>query len=184
MVPAARRVYSAITGRAILRILVDVRCKLMAIANFEQLCGAFCEMAGIETPTLAPDAHGSLAFTVRVRGVLVSALQVQGGSDTAIVLAELGAMPESHGIDGWLTLLKMNMQLQAQDLPVFSRNPGNGEVVLQQALPLWRASPALVFERIEMLVDMAQQWREGCFEFDEAVDRPDGPLPALLDAMA
>ncbi len=156
----------------------------MAIANFEELCGAFCEMAGIEKPRLVRGGHGWSAFTVRMQDVLVTALQVQECTDTFYLLAELGPMPEERAVDGWLTLLKFNMPMHVQELPVFSRNPATGEVVLHQPLRLWDASPTDLFERVELLVEMALVWRQTLFMHEVSAEDARSTQPALFEALA
>lgn len=135
----------------------------MAIANFDEFCRAFCELAAIPRPDLSPDPHGAFAFTVLMRGVSVTVLHVPSRPDVAYVMAELGSVPEHSAMEAWRALLDANMLLRGKDAPVFSRNPQTGDVILQRAFPLGDATAVHVYEQVELLVAMARQWQQGNF---------------------
>lgn len=131
----------------------------MPTANFEELCSGFCEIAGFPAPRLVADRKGRLAMSVRLRGVYVSAMQ-SGQSDSAILVAELGAMPEAQALAGWLALMDANLFMMDVDAPRFSRHPRSGEVILQWNCPLWDVSPTEVYRRVTQMVEVALLWRE------------------------
>jgi hypothetical protein len=151
----------------------------MAIASFEEFCEEFCEIAGIEPPELAPDQWGTLAFSMQMRDIALTALQVPSRPDMAYVMAELGPMPQDRAQEGWRTLMDTNKVLLGQDAPVFSRNPETGEVVLQQSLPLARSTVAELFARIEGLTEMACQWQQGRLP-SQAPASDDAPRASML----
>lgn len=132
----------------------------MAIASFEEFSKGFCEIAGIAPPLLEPDEHGVLAFTVCMRGIPVTAMQVRSRPDAVHVMVELGALPQEHSLQSWRAMLHANMFLLDRNQPTFSRNPGNGEGMLHQALILWDLNDTEAFEKVSALVDMAAFWHE------------------------
>jgi hypothetical protein len=60
-------------------------------ADFESLCGAFCDIAGIEPPALVADANGMLSATAHLRGVDVALVQLHAPEgDRVMLVATLG----------------------------------------------------------------------------------------------
>lgn len=156
----------------------------MPIANFEQLCNGVGDVAGLKPPALSPDENGTQAFTVRLRDVDVSVLNFcEESADTAYLVAALGPMPPERAMGGWLALLHANGALAGLNAPAFSRNPDNGEALLQWACPLHALNVQEVYKRISDLADVAQQWRSDYFLDDEVDDDSnDTPLATQVPA--
>jgi hypothetical protein len=133
----------------------------MSIASFEELCSGFCEIAGFAPPVLTPNDRGTLAFSVRLKGVVVTALEPDHArGESAILIAEFGALRQDQELNGMLALLDANLFMMDVDAPRFCRNPRNGEIILQWTCPLWDVSPTEVYRRITQMVDVAVLWRE------------------------
>jgi hypothetical protein len=137
----------------------------MPIADFEQLCKGFCEIAGMQAPDLAPNDQGVWAATLHMRGVPVSVLQFDPNDPTAYLIAEFGSLPEDQALPGWLALLDTNLSLAGKHAhaPAFSRNPGTGEVLLQWGCPLADVTAVDVYQRVIAMVDLARHWRTSHF---------------------
>lgn len=132
----------------------------MPIASFDELCKGLCEIAGFPPPALmTPEEEGNLAFSMRLRGVVISALQPsRGRGGTALLIAQFGAMPPELEPAGWLGLLDANFFLMDEDAPRFSRNPKTGEIILQWNCPLGALSVTDAFLRASRMVDLARSW--------------------------
>jgi hypothetical protein len=139
----------------------------MAFANFESACEAVCELAGFAMPRLEPDARGTLALSMSVHGVPVTLLQPRGVTDRFLLLAEAGPAPEDRKLECWRALLAANMVLLGQDAPVFGRDPRTGEIVVHRAVELARVHAGEILDRIQLLADLANQWRADWFIDDE-----------------
>jgi hypothetical protein len=133
----------------------------VAVANFEELCKGIAAIEGLKPPVLTPGESGTWAFTVHMRGVDVTVLQFSERClETAFLVAEFGAIPSDVAEQGWLALMHTNLLMAAENAPVFSRNPRNGDVLLQCACPLEEVTVTDVYQRISDMVDLAVQWRQ------------------------
>jgi len=134
----------------------------LPIANFEALAGGICELADIGIPHLEPDARGTLAFSMRLQGIVVSGVELaRDRGSRAIFMAELGALPEAQALRSARLLLQANTFLPGEDNPRFSRHPQTADILLQ-----WPCrydgigmSMADAFDRVLQLVQAARQWR-------------------------
>lgn len=154
----------------------------MAIANFEEFCRTYCDVAGIKMPDLAPNAHGMWTATLHTRGVEITLLHFRDRRpDTVFLIADFGAMPGHVGVPGWLTLLEANLLNAEADAPVYSREPRTGHVLLQKPMRLASAFPADIHMAIQNLVNAALQWRKDCFAANpdsaSSMLLPDTPAP-------
>ncbi len=136
----------------------------MAIASFEELCAGFCELAGVPAPQLKADAQGIIAFHVILRGVTVDMVHCPERCPSyAFILFEFG--PFGH--DGLGNSSQLGELLDANFLtlqaypPVFSRNPVNGEALLQYVYPFFEATPTGLLELVNSGVQKALRWSEG-----------------------
>ncbi len=151
----------------------------MAIADFEQLCEGFCDIAAMTTPALVPDEHGALAFTLRLHEVAVTVMEfVRVRPGMAYLMAEFGPMPQERAQDGWRALLDINRRMAGSGCAAFSRHPPTGQVLMQASLALADATAVDVYQQVCKMVDAAVQWRESCF----LDGRAGGSLPACMPA--
>lgn len=136
----------------------------MAIADFEQFCNSFCEMAGIPPCAFLPDSRGMWSAMVRMRGVEVTLMQyATRRPGTAFLIADFGPMPEHLGVEGWLTLMNANLMHSGADSLAYSRDPNTGHVLLQKPLRLAQAHATDAYEAVTALVDTALEWRQSHF---------------------
>lgn len=140
----------------------------MAIANFEELCKGMCEVAGVEAPELSADEQGVLAFTVQLHDVSVTVAHAQETSPgCAYVLIEFGEPPADRELAAWLALMDANFLMLGDNAPTFSRNPANGQVILQYAYPFEQATALGLYQGILRMVEIAGQWRQDYFLQDD-----------------
>jgi hypothetical protein len=140
----------------------------LATFEFEALCDAFCDVAGIQPRSIVRSEDGGHSITVRLRDVAVTLLQLDNKRpDTVFLIAELGVMPEHRALAGWLSLLNTNLWLVGQNAPAFCRNPETGQVLLQWACPLDSVTATDAYQQICAMADLACQWRQD-YLMDEA----------------
>ncbi len=153
----------------------------MPISSFHVLSSGFCDLAGVGAPALQPDAHGALAFSVRLRGVDLTLVELIHSSNSAFALvAELGNMPEQQARAGWLALLDANFTSAAGVAPCYSCNPQTGTVVLQWTAALQDVAYTDVYQWACKMADAALLWRAGYF-LDLQVRQPDPQAFSLLE---
>lgn len=157
----------------------------MAVASFEELCAGFCEIIRVTPPALKADHEGLVAFHVLLRGVTINVVQRPAeSSDHVFVVFELG--PTGHGgatsASELQALLEANYALLRVHPPVFSRNPGTGDAVMQYIFPLSEATPNDLYDLIERGVDWVSNWRDRLA--DEPGNAPEASSPASALAMA
>lgn len=135
----------------------------MAVASFEELCAGFCELVQVSPPPLKADAQGLVAFHVVLRGITVNFVHRPDVTpDHVFVIFELGALDHrsEHGFGQLEALLDANFALLQLNSPVFSRNPGTGDVVLQYIYPLFETTASSLYQLIEKEIDRISQWVE------------------------
>jgi hypothetical protein len=135
----------------------------MAVANVEELCAGFCEIAGIQAPVLKPDERGLIAFHVKYRGVTVDVMHCpQRCSDRAFIIIGFGTLSLDDDEDaGWSrAMLRANFVTLQQPQGVFACNPATDEFVLQYTYPLFEATPHALLELVEQGTTAALQWRD------------------------
>lgn len=134
----------------------------MAVASFEDLCEAFCEILGVQAPQLSVSESGLIAFHVVLHGVTVNIVQrPEQSTEHAFVLFELGYVGDDDDAHAQMqALLEANHVLLQIHPPVFSRNPENGHAVLQVVLPLTDATPNDLYEMVDTGIEWASHWRE------------------------
>ena len=136
----------------------------MAVGSFNDLCAGFCELAGVPAPILKPDARGVIAFHVILRDVTVNIVHAPARcEDHAFILFEFGPFRGDHAdpasdLGGLLDANFLSMQPYP---PVFSRNPVNGDALLQYVYPFFDATPTGLLELVELGVQKALSWRQG-----------------------
>jgi len=134
----------------------------MPLADFEQLCLGFCELAGLQPPALVPDMYGSVAFSARMRGVPITVLELeQTRGQLAFLVACMGPLSPA-GADAsaeGLRLMDANSPLPVVDAPRFSRNPRTGEAMMQWPCRLQSVSSADVYRRVMLMTDVALGWQ-------------------------
>lgn len=163
--------------------------RTMAVASFSDLCAGFCELADVPAPSLKPDARSVVAFHVILRDVTVNIVYApERCEDHAFILFEFGPFRGQHAdpasdLGGLLDANFLSMQPYP---PVFSRNPVNGDALLQYVYPFFEATPTGLLELVERGVQKALRWRQG----DEVEQRAQldtvwqGHVPAFLSGFA
>ena len=132
----------------------------MAVANFEELCKGYCEIAGFPAPSLAPDAHGIEAFHLRLRDVAVTVGHEPAKAlERAFVVIEFGPVPKDREEDAWPALLDANFLMLRDGMPIFSRNPVNGDVLLQMSCAFSRVTALELVQLVDAFVGVAIDWR-------------------------
>lgn len=154
----------------------------MAVASFEDLCAGFCEIVKVPLPVLKADDRGLVAFHVVLRDATVNLVHRPDKSpDHVFILFEFGPV----GLNGPASfaelqaLLEANFALLEVHTPVISRNPANGEAVMQCVYPLFEATPSGLYELIDTGIDQASQWRK-----DLSLRSPDGSDPTAAESSA
>lgn len=136
----------------------------MAIANFDEFCMCFCELAGFAAVSPQPGANGERCFSIRLRGIELSALALSRASDSVFMVAELGVPgPGDEGC--WVVLLESNSAVPGAGGARFSRNPHTGQAVIQWTFRLPDVMPLDVYRSVSRMVDVALRWR-----YDRSVD--------------
>lgn len=133
----------------------------MAVANFEELCAGFCEIAGLKAPVLQPDASGLVAFHFRFRDVTVDVMHwPQRCAQSAYIAFAFGTLPaDEQERAAHLELLMMANFVSWQPQGTFACNPASGEVMLQYSYPLSDATPHALLELVEHGTTLASDWR-------------------------
>lgn len=135
----------------------------MAVANFEELCAGFCEIAGLKAPVLKPDHRGLLAFHTSLRDITVDFMHWPDlCSDKAFVLFDFGPIPEHVELKRLRALLRANFLPFQQTPAIYGCNPATGDVILQYGVSLFDASAHSLLELVENGVDRALRWKERC----------------------
>lgn len=140
----------------------------MATESFQQVYESVCHVLGTEPQALEPDAYGRLGFGLQLGEVQVHVAATRwippGGHtpvDGLLMLVEFGAADPAHERDTLAEVLDANLLLAASGGPVFSRNPVDGCLLLQQVFPLAAMSGQRVQATAQQLALLAQTWRDG-----------------------
>lgn len=170
----------------------------MTVANFQDLCKGFCELARIEPPSLVPDDRGIACFTVLMDGIAVSlAIASSVSAETGHMLVNFGQIPSERRLANWRNLLEANLRMHGECACVFGRDDKTGDVVLTRPFALGHTTSAGMYEFSVRAVQLARacQAAEPLFERDLpgyaeghlAADAPDrGTVsadPAGFDAL-
>jgi hypothetical protein len=140
----------------------------MANESFQQVYESVCHVLGTEPQSLEPDIYGRLGFGLQLGEVQVHIAATNwtppgGPAPVAglLMLVEFGAADPANECETLAEVLDANLLLAASGGPVFSRNPIDGCLLLQQVFPL----PAMSGERLQataqQLALLAQTWRDG-----------------------
>lgn len=139
----------------------------MAQESFQQVYESVCRVLGTEPQALEPDVFGRLGFGLQLGEVQVHVASTQwvppGGQapvDGLLMLVEFGAAGRAQEGDTLAELLDANLLLAASGGPVFSRNPVDGCLMLQQAFPLSAMDGERIRTTAQQLALLAQAWRE------------------------
>lgn len=136
----------------------------MAIASFEDLCSAVCELGGAPVPALARDATGCLAVELALGDVRVTLTHEPSRSDSHFFLmAAFGPLPIGNELAACQALMDANAALLAHGGPCFSLHPLTHEVTLQHACPLDQATPHELYGQLQSLAAIARDVRERVF---------------------
>ena len=140
----------------------------MATERFQQVYETVCNSLGTQPCTLEPDASGQVGFGLKLGQVQVHVAATRwvapGGelpTDGLLLLVEFGAADPANECDILGELLDANLLLAAAGGPVFSRNPIDGKLLLQQVFPLATITGERVQATAQQLALMAQAWRDG-----------------------
>jgi hypothetical protein len=136
----------------------------MAISNIEALCAGLCELLGVPSPQLVPNAKGTLAATIRLRGVNVAMQQFANRhADCVFLRVDMGEVYEQHELAAWRVLMQANLRLVGEWAPRFSRHPATGHATLHWPCPLMPLNVPEFHRRVQALVDACCKWREDQF---------------------
>lgn len=144
----------------------------MAVANFDELCAGFCEIAGVRAPVLQPDASGLAAFHFKFRGVTVDVMHwPHRCAHSAYIAFAFGALPpgDADRASHMELLLMANFVSFWQPQGTFACNPATSNMVLQYTYSLADATAHALFELVEHGTALALEWRDSARE---------GALPA------
>ncbi|HVZ45053.1 MAG TPA: CesT family type III secretion system chaperone [Ramlibacter sp.] len=134
----------------------------MSFDSFTRFAEALCTTAGAQTPELAPDANGMLAFHFTFEDVTIDVVHLPGAdgdNQDAFVLVGFGAVPEDKELDVLRNLAEANFSLLAADAPVFGMNPASGEIVLRKVIDLSHVDAVEALSEMRRLVGLARMWR-------------------------
>ena len=148
----------------------------MAVANFQELCAGFCEIAGLRAPLLVPDESGLVAFHFDFNGVTIDVMHwPQRCAHSAYVAFAFGALPADQGerASHMQLLMMANFVSFWQPQGTFACNPAGGAVVLQYSYSLADATPHALLELVEHGATLAQEWRKSSQESLLPSDLPD-----------
>ena len=132
----------------------------MAVANFVELCGGYCEIENQQAPQLIPDERQFVAFTVYKGDVPVTVAHsrdVRPGH--VFVVGNIGKPDDEMLYALSLLMLSANFFDLDKDSGVIGRNAKTGEFVLQQALLLEDTDAFELRDRVEALVGAVRLWR-------------------------
>jgi hypothetical protein len=140
----------------------------MDTERFQQVYETVCKSLGTQPCTLEPDASGQVGFGLTLGQVQVHVAATRWVSpgeelptDGLLLLVEFGAADPLNECDILGELLDANLLLAAAGGPVFSRNPVDGKLLLQQVFPLATITGERVQATAQQLALMAQAWRDG-----------------------
>ena len=146
----------------------------MSIANFDECCKYFCELAGFAAAAPRTGASGAQSFSIRLRGIEVTALALPHAPESVFLAAELGAA--DAGDEGcWVVLLEANSAVPGAGGARFSRNPRTGDAVIQWTCRLPDVTPVDVYRSVSRMVDVASRWRYDRSVDADALEPPQGP---------
>ena len=133
----------------------------MSVSAFHELAAAFCVVARVPLPPLAPNNEGIAAFTAQLGEVQVSiSHDMVNHPDHAFVLVMFGPVPEPQQAHAWQELLHANLLMLGEGAPAFSLNPLDGQVILQYVYPLAQATGDGLLAGLQTAVAAAVQWRQ------------------------
>jgi hypothetical protein len=140
----------------------------MATERFHQVYETVCNSLGTQPCILEPDASGQVGFGLKLGQVQVHVAATRWvppgeelPTDGLLLLVEFGAADPTNECDILGELLDANLLLAAAGGPVFSRNPVDGKLLLQQVFPLATITGERVQATAQQLALMAQAWRDG-----------------------
>lgn len=140
----------------------------MDTERFQQVYKTLCHSLGTQPCTLEPDASGQVGFGLKLGQVQVHVAATRWvapgdelPTDGLLLLVEFGASDPANECDILGELLDANLLLAASGGPVFSRNPVDGTLLLQQVFPLATITAERVQATAQQLALMAQAWRDG-----------------------
>lgn len=140
----------------------------MVPAPFQQVYESVCRVLGTEPQPLEPDAFGQLGFGLHLGEVPVHVAATAWTPPGAgapvpglLLLVEFGPAEPQGERDVLASLLDANLLLAASGGPVFSRNPVDGCLLLQQTCPQEGMSGERLHALAHALALLARAWREG-----------------------
>ena len=127
------------------------------------------------------DIHDG-ACTLEIDGTKVVFLHDMA-EDALALVAEIGAPPDANGPFGSM-MLKANFLFGGTAGATLCQNPETDAYAICRTFPLASLDPAILGERVEALVDQAENWRrilggaaEAEKERETEPDAPDAPAP-------
>lgn len=103
--------------------------------RFELTCTSLCELAGLGVPDVQSDGQGGLSVALHLNDVPVDLLGESGDAERFYTRVVLGPVDSLDDPMPWGLLLEANFVLANAGGPVYSRDPDNGQALLQQAWP-------------------------------------------------
>jgi len=131
----------------------------MAMANFQEVCKAMCELAGIEAPVVVPNEQGSEGLAVTFDDVTVQLTHEPNVSGEHVLARVLfGRLPKGRELETCRRLMEANTQLRGAG-PSFSRHPATGEIIYQFAYALMDVTAQDLYSWCMRVVETVHEWR-------------------------
>lgn len=131
----------------------------MALKNLQELCKGICACLGMPAPTLAPDALGTVSFTLRIQDIDIDLIEIDegedGGGPRLQLAVNFGAVPPGHAPALLPLLLDSNFLMMGENAPVFGRDPRSGDIALQCGIALADTTVDAVCRALLALSDAA-----------------------------
>lgn len=131
----------------------------MPLTGFHELCECIGELAGIGMPRVVAQGEHTLAATMELRGVPITAVSTPAAFAAQVFLTAQLDAPAGDGAAAWLALLDANSVLPDLDSPRFGRNPLTGDLTMLWPCPLQDITPLHAYQRASHMADVVLHWQ-------------------------
>ncbi len=132
-------------------------------SRFIALFNGFCEIAQLAARPLLCDDAGAHAAQFTLGNIDVLLLCEPGSADRFFSRVDFGPLPQGDQAQQWDELLETNFLIFRAGGAAFSRDPGTGHAVLQQAWPA-TTTPQVLLGAISLQCDTARHWRSATLD--------------------